>query len=269
MQDNQLQKLTTASKTGSKAAVIIQARDRTLMQALAILRILDRKQSAALAGFKSLTRINGRLLKLTSVGLLKRFFFVSALGGKRAIYCLSKKGAELFDLPANGINRPKDSFLIGDKFISHQLAINEVYLALHSPHIYEYRINSWRSFSKPVSSAVPILPDAYFELGLNDTSRPLFLEVDQGTEALSVWTKKIDGHLSLATTGEFERLFQKPRFAVLVVTSSERRMQSLRDHIRKTTTKLFYFSTLEKITAQGFFSPIWLRSEGQQTQSLI
>lgn len=269
MQGSQRQKRSTASKTGSNARVIIQGRDRTLMQALSVLRILDRNQAAILSGFKSLTRINARLLKLTSAGLLKRFFFVSALGGKKAIYCLSQKGAELFDLPNSGINRPKDSFLIGDKFTAHQLAINQVYVALHSPHIYEYKMGSWQTFSKPLSSAVPILPDAYFEICFNDTTRPMFLEVDQGTEGLAVWNKKIEGYLSLATTGEFLRLLGRPRFAVLVVAISERRMQSLREHVRKVTTKLFYFSTLDKITTQGFLSCIWLRPESDQVQSLI
>ncbi len=222
-----------------------------------------------LCGFNSLTRVNTRLLKLGRAGLLKRFFFVSALGGKRAIYCLSKKGAELIGTHPNAVNRPPDSFLIGDKFTAHQLAINQVYCAACSPLYIEGRkVQNWRGFAKPLSASVPLIPDAYFEICSNEMTRPVFLEVDRGTEGLPVWTKKINEYLSLAALGEFERLFLKPRFAVLVVASSERRMQSLRAHVRTITPKLFYFTTIEKITTQGFWTPIWLRPEGEHSQSL-
>ena len=73
----------------------------------------------------------------------------------------------------------------------------------------------------------------------------------------------------LAASDEFERLFSHPRFAVLVVAASERRMESLRKETVKITSKLFYFSTLHRIEQQGFWSANWLRPEGEETQSLI
>lgn len=96
----------------------------------------------------------------------------------------------------------------------------------------------------------------------------MFLEVDLGTEGLPVWKKKVSEYLRLAASGEFERLFSFPRFAVLVVTASEWRMQSLRKETAKITSKLFYFSTLHRIEQQGFWSKVWLRPEGEEPQSL-
>jgi hypothetical protein len=233
------------------------------------LRILDRNQTSVIAGFKSITRVNTRLQKLAKAGLLRRFFFISALGGKKAIYSLSKKGADLIGVTPNGINRPKDSFLIGDKFVAHQLAINQVYCAAcFDAHIEDRTLQEWRTMSEPLSKNIPLIPDAYFEIHIRDTVRPIFLEVDQGTEALKVWNEKINCYLSLAASGEFERIFQRPRFAVLIVTASERRQESLRAYIRKVTSKLFYFSTLEKTSTPGFWSEIWLRPEGEHIQSL-
>src|SRR4029077_4541546 len=117
------------SKIGTDVHVLLQQRDLLLLQALSLLRIVDREQASVICGFMSLTRVNTRLLKLRRAGLLKRFFFVSAEGGKRAIYSLTRRSAELIGARLNDIKRPTDSFLLGDKFVAHQLALNQVYCA--------------------------------------------------------------------------------------------------------------------------------------------
>src|SRR5215472_15098304 len=83
--------------------IILQKRDRKLLENLSLLRVADRNQVSKICGFNSPTRIKTRLLKLTRAGLLKRFFFVSELGGKKAIYSISKKGAELIGKTPNGL----------------------------------------------------------------------------------------------------------------------------------------------------------------------
>src|ERR1041384_6525115 len=161
------QKQQQTSRTGTKR-LILQKRDFWLFNALSTLRILDKRQAASIAGFNSNTRVNERLLKLRQTGLLKRFFFVSAVGGKRAIYCLTKKSADLIGIPLNAVHRPSDSFLIGDRFVAHQLAINEVYCASAiRQHASDPQISAFRLISKPLSDAIPIIPDAYFEINSN------------------------------------------------------------------------------------------------------
>lgn len=268
MPDDRTPKQKPLSKTGTNAVTIVQERDRRLMFALSILRIIDRKQASLVARFHSVTRVNARLLKLARMGLLKRFFFVSDLGGKKAVYCLSKKGSELIGVTPNGLTRPEDSFLIGDRFTAHQLAVNAVYCAAFCSYIEDAAAKNWRTFQKAISPAAPVIPDAYFEINSSETVRPMFLEVDRGTEGLPVWNKKVKEYLHLAVSGEFERLFSYPRFAVLLVTASERRMRSLRAEVSRATVKLFYFSTLERLEQQGFWSAVWLRPQGDQPQSL-
>ncbi|PYP90104.1 MAG: hypothetical protein DMG65_12145 [Candidatus Angelobacter sp. Gp1-AA117] len=268
MQELQNRPPAKTSKTGSEVHLILQKRDLELLRALSLLRIIDRNQTAKICGFNSTSRVNTRLLKLSRAGILKRFFFVSTLGGKKAIYCLSKKGAELIGTVPNGLSRPSDSFLIGDKFVAHQLAINEVYCAAHS-YIEGGEVRRWQVFKQALSPACPVIPDAYFEIHSNEAIRPMYLEVDLGTEGIPVWNKKVKEYLGFAATGEFERLFGHSRFGVLVVTSSERRMQSLREAVGKLTSKLFYFTTLENLKACGFWQVPWLRPEGGVPQSLI
>lgn len=268
MRANQLPKRKTISQTGSDARVIPQERDLKMLRALSVLRVIDREQASLIAGFKSTTRANSRLQKLRVAGILKRFFFVSALGGKKAVYCLSKKGASLAEVPANAIQRPADSFLIGDKFVAHQLAINEIYCRGLCNVATDFRMQNWRTFSKPFASGSALVPDAYFEVLIGESTRPMFLEVDRGTEGLSVWTKKTEAYLGLAASGQFAALFQQPRFGVLVVTLSHGRMKSLRAHVAKITPKLFYFSTLGQIKLSGLWGAIWYRPDGDQSQFL-
>jgi hypothetical protein len=268
MPDIRTPKTNQASKAGTKN-LIIQERDKKLLEALALLKLIDRKQAAVIARFNSLTRVNSRLLKLTRAGLLKRFFFVGELGGKKAIYSLSKKGAALIGVPPSVSSRPQDSLVIADRAVAHTLAISHVYCAAMCSPAASAKVENWQFIWKTISPAIRIIPDAYFQIQTDNMVRPMFLEVDLGTEGLPVWNKKVSEYLQLAASGEFERLFSFPRFAVLVVTASERRMHSLRKETAKATSKLLYFSTLHRIEQQGFWSQVWFRPEGNEAQSLI
>ena len=68
------------SKGGNKRrGVVLQARDRKLLQELALMRVIDREQAKTIAGFGSTTRVNARLLALVRAGLLRRFLFWARL----------------------------------------------------------------------------------------------------------------------------------------------------------------------------------------------
>ena len=99
--------------------------------------------------------------------------------------------------------------------------------------------------------------------------RAAFLEVDLGTEALSVWKQKTAYYLQLAVSGEFSKRFRQPQFRVLVVAISERRLGNIRAVVAKSTDKIFWFTTLDSINREGIWSPIWLRLSGDQRHSLL
>jgi hypothetical protein len=80
---------------------MIQPRDLDLLRELAVMRVADREQVKVAAGFGSTTRVNTRLLALTRAGLLRRFFLGSG-GGRKALYALSIKGAQMIQLPCRG-----------------------------------------------------------------------------------------------------------------------------------------------------------------------
>jgi hypothetical protein len=97
----------------------------------------------------------------------------------------------------------------------------------------------------------------------------MFVEVDLGTEAVPVVAKKASMYLQLAASGEFSKLFGRSQFRVLVITTSERRLQNLRQPIAKLTDKIFWFATLDTVSPERFWAVSWLRPATDQMQSLL
>src|SRR5258708_29970329 len=122
---------TSSSMPGNeRLGIAIQERDRHLIEELAAMRVVDREQARIVAGFGSTTRVNTRLLALCRAGFLRRFFLGATAGGRMALYALSTRGAALLGVPVRGPRRRNNAVLIADFYISHQLAITELYCAL-------------------------------------------------------------------------------------------------------------------------------------------
>jgi hypothetical protein len=257
--------------TGSNAGLVIQDRDRRLLSELAIMRVIDREQAKVVAGFGSTTRVNTRLLALARAGLLRRFFTGTILGGRKAFYTLSPKGAALVDASLGGIRRPADATLAGDRFLEHQWRVNEIYLTVKFRPIpvAGAGFTRWTAFPGKISPSTPIVPDGYFELNCSEGIRAIFVEVDQGTEPLRSWHRKIQIYLRLAISGEFAQLFHQDRFRVLVVAATSRRINGIRTTVRRSTDKIFWFSTFASIEGKGFWSQVWLRPQGEEQQTLL
>lgn len=258
--------------TGNKHnGMVLQDRDCHLLFELGTMRVIDREMAKRVAGFGSTTRANVRLLQLVRDGLLRRFFVGSVGAGRKSVYTLSAKGGEQVSARLPGIKRAAGRLIVGDRFVEHQFGVNQVYLALKyapapTPDI---RLLRWRGFREPLSEAIKLTPDAYFELEANKVARSMFLEVDLGTEGLKVWQQKASHYLQLAISGQFQKLFRQPQFRVLVVAASERRLKHLREVIAKQTYKVFWFTTLSSINARGLWAPVWLRPTGEQLAALL
>lgn len=251
--------------------IVLQDRDRHLLKELAVMRVIDREQTKCVAGFGSTTRANNRLLALTRVGLLRRFFMGSDGIGKKALYTLSLKGAKFTGAPYQGLRRGPNKVLVADFFVSHQLKINEIYCTLKYPPIPfpDTKFVRWVSFSGPIAPGAPLIPDAYAEIASPGEFLAAFIEVDLGHESRSVWRTKVQEYLRYAVSGDFTKHHGQPQFRTLVVTNSERRMNSLRAATSELTEKVFWFTTFDSISRDGFWSAIWQRPKGSQGQPLL
>ena len=254
-----------------RTAIVLQARDRHLLSELDVMRIIDRETAKLVAGFGSTTRANTRLLQLTQGGVLQRFFVGTLSSGRKAVYTLSPKGAEIIQAEFQGIQRGLGRLVLGDRFVEHQSAVNGVYVTLkyRSNPYPDLQLLRWLSFRRELSQAIKLKPDGYFEVQTADSVRAMFLEIDLGTEALSVWQKKTAYYLQFAVSGEFQQRFRRTQFRVLVVACSGRRLANIRATVSKSTDKIFWFTTIDTINRDGFWSPIWLRPTGDQRHSLL
>ena len=255
----------------NRAGVVLQPRDRKLLQELAVMRVIDRDQAKRVASFGSTTQVNARLLRLTRAGLLRRFFLGTKGGGQKAIYALSQAAAKLVDVPFRGPRRRNDEVIVADFFVAHQFAINEIYCDLqYRPiPIPEAKFEKWISFNKPLDSSTHLIPDGYIDIRTPQRTLAAFLEVDLGNEGLSVWKRKVESYLQYAISGEFEKQFGQLQFRVLVVANTARRMRSLQAATISLTDKIFWFSTFESIAQTGFWSPVWVRHKNGERQPLL
>jgi len=251
--------------------IVIQERDRHLLRELSVLRVVEREQAKIVARLHSTTRANTRLLALTNAGLLRRFFVGTSGGGQKALYALSSEGARIVDVPYRGPRRRQDEVLVADLFVAHQLSINEIYCTLkYQPTPNEnIRFVRWMSFFEPLQQGFSLIPDGYVEVLHPSGTLTAFLEIDLGSEGRRVWKEKVKEYLRYALSGFFQRQFGQPRFRVLVIATSERRLQSIRAVVAAATEKIFWFATIESIRRNGFWSPIWLRPKDENRQSLV
>jgi len=249
--------------------MMIQPRDLRTLREIGAMGVANREQIRLACGFGSITRVNARLLALTQAGLLRRYFLGEG-AGRKTLYALSEKGARLIDVPLRGPRRRQNETLVADYFVGHQLAVNEVYCTLKFRPIpvADVRFHRWLTFHETVLPSLRLIPDGYVELGTPSGILAAFLEVDLGHESMGIWKEKTRQYLQLAVSGDYVREFGQPRFRVLVLANSMRRLKSIRTTVAAQTEKIFWFATLEA-ARDGFFSAVWLRPTGDQLQPLI
>lgn len=255
----------------SRQGLVLQERDRNLLRELAIMRVIDREQAKRVVGFGSTTQVNARLLGLTRAGFLRRLFLGTKRGGQKALYMLSQSGARLVDVPFRGPRRRNDEVIVADSFVSHQLAINDVYceLKFRPIPIPDVRFEEWLSFYEPLERDARLIPDGYFEIRIPQKMLCAFIEVDLGSEGLPVWKRKVESYLQYAVSGGFEKRFGQSHFRVLVIVNTERRMRSLQAATLALTDKIFWFSTFDSIAQAGLWSPVWFRARNGERQPLL
>ena len=254
--------MTTVKNVGT----IVTGRDRELFRALAITRVLDADQVRAVCGFTSLRRTNRRLLKLVRAGFLKRWFVGTSSGGQRALYGLSRQGANLIGESTQGlIPWKQDALITSSQFLNHQQAVNEIFLLARFRQLPPgFSCERWERPRLPLSPSVPLIPDGYFEIAHDGIVYPLFLEMDLGGETSRVWKRKAEEYLKFATNSIRPKLVR-----ALILLPTQRRLESIRKVIAQRTEKLFWFSTIAEVRREGLFAPVWLRPTGTEKQRLI
>src|SRR5258708_36748839 len=109
---------------------LLMPRDLALLKAIAKLQVIDREQARTIGNFGSQTRLNYRLAALRSLGLLKQFFVGLGPGTKKAVFCLTRKGAQVAQVPYRRTRIASGSVLGFDPFLIHRIAIADIYVSV-------------------------------------------------------------------------------------------------------------------------------------------
>lgn len=286
MTELEIQKKT--SKTTDHRGWKITSRDLDILFAMYRFRFLTRELiewaffSRDGADFDRRSSASGRrLLALHDGGYVERIVLPMLPGAGRAplVYALSSRGA---DAVASylGVDRAKVDWVRRHNrttpfFVEHTLAIARLWASLVAAlRDTRVEIKKWigeaelrrlnrRVEERPSYRWLPVRPDGYFELWWPENSvRPCFVEIDMGTETNATIHWKMRAYHAYRRDG-FQRDYGRTSFLVLIVTSSDRRLDNLRRTVRKATDDDFCLFTLLDGLHPSRVVDEWWKADGQ------
>ena len=189
-----------AARLPEKERQIVETVERFRLLKSGQVRRLFFYETASEAGSARLCR--KALAHLTEQGLLRRLerrvggmragssghLYATTAAGKRLLAYLSGEG-----VPSNrGVHEP------GAAFVSHTLAIAELYVALVERErageldlvSFESEPGCWRTYTTPVGASATLKPDALVRAASGEYEYTSFAEVDLGTEGRSALRRK-------------------------------------------------------------------------------
>jgi protein involved in plasmid replication-relaxation len=232
-------------------------RDRAVLLEVNRFGLITREQLMRLKLFSSKTRANERLKTLTDARYLQARPQPVPLGGPRFVY-----------LPGPLMTESRETRRrltdVSDLFLAHQLGLIDTRLAFERDTV----LRQWSSERELSPLSLGLIPDAYLEYAVGSLTFCAFVEYDRGTETLGRFERKAKAYADLAFSGKFERLLKRRFFRVFVITDSANRLDNLSATIGRTTTKIFWLTTLRELAHLGPLASIWRRPGVPDSQSL-
>jgi hypothetical protein len=122
---------------------------------------------------------------------------------------------------------------------------------------------------------LPFLPDAYLEVVYpNGEVQVCLVEIDMGTLTLRRFGRKVQAFEAALDDGVFRRHFpDRNEFEVLVLTSSRRRLQSLRQVaarvVHGSRHDLWCFATFDVLEPKVFGNAEWIDLDGSSVCGVL
>ena len=261
-------------------------RDREIIHAVHEYRVLKQSQITRLF-FRTGQAASRVLQRLYHHGYLDRRLLPVVYGKSPTLYVVDRRGVELlratFGLeeivwyPSN-----KDLKL---EFLEHTLAINDVRIAITKAACApDFELRHWinetelkadydrvtiRRPSGKVQN-VSLIPDSYLVLRTPFGLAHLFLELDRGTMSTERFVTKILAYQQYQKSGAYTKRYNARSMRVITVTSSEKRLASLKLATEKVGGSWqFSFAVLTDVNEMNVFSsPIW-QVAGKKERELL
>lgn len=275
------------------ADLILQPRDVKMLMAVDDYRFLSRSQLQRLF-FSGLHRACRRLRQLYDHQYVDRLWVprtalglpdpvdepLAITGSPPALYRLGKAGVPIVararDEDVEAVRqrvreRPKPTIMAHDYLLNELRVQTAIAVAsrpdltlelwLSGPECFERYEHHDRESGRDATRVFN--PDAFFRLAVGGGVAAVFVEIDLGTESIQRRFKhKIWTYRTYVKSGQFLGKFGQKRFRIMVVTTSERRIQNLGQVAAEfKASEVFWFTTRDQLLATEDFlrASIWRR----------
>lgn len=236
--------------------VALTSRDRRLLYEVGRCGVLNRRQVIELGLFRSKTRANERLRKLTQARLLTAIPRALPQLGREYVYVLGPQSSDR----ALRRRRIEGSPLL----LSHDIGMVDIRLTIER----HAHMTQWRTDRECKELVQGVQPDGYGEYMVGADTFCVFVEYDRGTESLVRLQRKAKSYCDLAFSGSFSRIFGRQFFRVLLVVEGFQRLRTVSAAVRVVTDRVFRLTTMSELQTSGLTAPIWRRPGSEQSESL-
>jgi hypothetical protein len=205
--------------TLARVAAVAEAldeRDLAILASVARVRMLTGGQlqrlhfASVLSPDRQARRVLARLTHLAVLARLER-----QVGGRRAgssgfVYTLGLAGQRLAgDRGPAGGRRRERPWTPSTMHLAHHLLVSELYVEVCEAEMtggldvleFEAEPACWRPFMGPAGAGVTLRPDAFVRLGVGETERLAFIEMDLATESPTTLERKLDRYRLYVASG--------------------------------------------------------------------
>ena len=240
----------------------LERRDRLVLAEAFLSRVIRRRDLIGLGHFSSIGRCNARLLALKGGGYLVARTELGGVSMSAPIYMCTARGVRIA-AEESGI-APEEAIEthrmgLRDLAVRHALRCCDLRLQFLRDSRSESGIDLSRwsheilchhEFSTEWGNRIVMKPDGLAVLQCGHREHFLFIEADLGNAALPKMREKFSRYDRYAASGAFSEAYGADGFAVLTVTTDERRMQNL---LAIAQGPQYLFSTWRRLEAQSLY----------------
>ncbi|MCL5291217.1 MAG: replication-relaxation family protein [Actinobacteria bacterium] len=266
--------------------ILIQKRDKEIILAVHENRFLRRDQIEKLffAG-SSTSACNQRLMKLYQHKFLDRLFLPIGFGSNQAVYALDRLGAEVvaanLGISPSQVNWKRKHNKVEYFFLEHTVGVSEVHVSLQIALRERANVDLlfWKREAflpkdkvqdpEHPENRLPVYPDAFFGLQLEDGKSFFFIEVDMATEPLGRFRKKLVAYQQYWKSGQYRERYNYRNFRVLTVTTGPERMNNLLKVADSVGARNMFVFTVAELIPKDILGPIWFKPNSLNPTTIL
>jgi hypothetical protein len=201
---------------------------------------------------------NKQIARLVDARILKKRLRLDTYPNFRSpIYHLGVEGCRLLGMSKEEMTtyfaKAKN---YSDRALAHLLEVYDVFIKFYlASRVTEWM---WHNDEKWFSIELGLYPDGYVQFEKEGKKYSAFIEVDRGTEGISVVKDKFRKYARFNRSGAFKRLFGDRLLRVLFITTTEERIEKMEN---AGASDDIWFTTKAEFMRESLWSRHWFAKE--------